>query len=141
MQAEAAQNEVDGLAEELKAYETKVRERDAIQSWVDGSLNLLSTLEDVSTTLRDEPLDAEDFPIDQDTVLKELDVTGRQVKLDGYVRNRSAMPSLEAKLRSEQHRVQRDRSESSDEVAQYPWHYVLVVDIAKEQPAAEETKP
>ncbi|MCG8449493.1 MAG: hypothetical protein MI725_07940 [Pirellulales bacterium] len=135
--AEIAQAQWEELEETLAAHADAERQAATIGNWQQNSGNLLTTLEQLSLTLRPEPLDSQTFPVGDDTVLQRFDLTGRRVTLQGAVRNDSRVPPLEAELREQAQRVRREESKPNTDIPGYPWGYKFIVDVAGNPSAPE----
>ena len=87
--------------------------------------------------MRPEPLDSEEFLVDDDIVLAKVVLQNKQFVIDALTKENSDVGPVEIRLRDGVHRVRRGKTERSDALADYPWFFQSIVDVTPE----EETGP
>jgi len=137
--ADTARAELALLAESEKNLLADEQFATAIHQWQNDSVNILTELQKLSGRLRPLPLDAEEFNVEQDVVLKKLDIAGTRLDIEAVLRTYPAVADLEARLREGQGRVQRETAEENEDPPNYPWLIRALVDFTGE--AEEEEKP
>jgi len=93
------------LLEKLGADEQRTA---AIDAWLAQSLNVLTELDDLGRQLRPQPLDSDDFKVDEDLVVTKLTFLNRTLTLDAAARTSQALQPAEQRLRSAAYRVNRN---------------------------------
>lgn len=135
--AETARSKAAELEPKVTYYEKAELLAAEIETWQQNSVNLLTTLDKLSTMLRPEKLDAEDFALEDDTVLERFDLSGKQLVIQGVVREAARVLPIENALRKRVVRVQREQSEPDTDIPNYPWGYKFVVDLTDLKPIEE----
>ncbi len=135
---EVAEAKLEEISKTSKDFQAAQRQAAILDRWNQDSIDVLFALEKVSQLLRTESLDAEPFPVEEDAYLKRLVVSGHEVVVDGRTRSKENVQSIETRLRDDLHHVHRQTIERNDEVADYPWHYELVIDVAPLADSPEE---
>ncbi len=111
-----------------------------IRDWQSGSVNILTELQNLSGRIRPLPIEAADFNVEQDVVLKKLNFAGEQLAIEATLRNFPAVADLETRLREGKGRVQREiAEENSEDSSVYVWLIKATIDFEAE--ADEEEKP
>jgi hypothetical protein len=138
-EANATREALTPLLESYAQDEAKAR---SIQTWLDGSVNLITELDYLARQLRPVPLDSEDFPAAQDVVLTKLVVNNRTFTVDAAVKDNSALQPIETRLRAADYRFAREAVEPKAEGG-VPGYAVSVVGVLERvDPAeAEEAQP
>jgi hypothetical protein len=111
-EANATREALTPLLESYAQDEAKAR---AIQTWVDGSVNLLTELDHLARQLRPEPLDSENFPAAEDVVLTKIVVNNRTMTVDAAVKDNAALRPIETRLRAADYRFSREAVEPKAE--------------------------
>lgn len=133
--AEELEDEIYQINQELEPLQIEERDAARIRDWLAETPNLLAELADLSRDWRPQPLDAPEFAIANDGVLKRIDITKRTVVLEGNVARHEAVRPLENRLRDTGHRVRREQSEPADDGGQYPWRVQIAIDILDQSTA------
>jgi hypothetical protein len=134
-------NLLEESLEQLQAFEQRAA---AIRGWQSEAPNVLLHLQQLSKSFRPQPLDAQEFPTDQDVLLEKLDLNKRQLTVDALARSNQAVQPLEARLRDAEYRPQRGKSDPSETVKEYPWHFKSTIEITSASdpvPPPPEEKP
>jgi|GEM_PF-3109624 len=142
-QAAAAANQEAALLQETEAtYQADLQLAAALGRWSAGQVNLLDQLERLSKGLRPHPLDANDFSAREDLVLMALNMQRQQFDLDAIAADRSAVGTLEARLRADHYLVKRDNTNRKSELGDYRWPFREIVQLPQ-QPATsrEQARP
>ncbi|MGI9430320.1 MAG: hypothetical protein ACR2NM_16785 [Bythopirellula sp.] len=144
-QAAADRAELQLLAESLDDLQVFEAKAAAIRNWESEAPNLLLHLQQLSKSFRPQALDEQKFPTDQDVLLEKLDLNKRQLTIDALARNSQAVQPLEARLRESAYRPQRGKSDPSEIVKEYPWHFKSTIEITSasdpaSSPPEEEPK-
>jgi len=138
--ADTARAELALLAkseESLRADEELVA---TIRDWQNDSVNILTELQKLSGRIRPLPLDAEKFNVEQDVVLKKLDIAGTRLDMEAALRTYPAVADLETRLREGTGRVQRDTAEENEDPPNYLWLIRASVDFNGETDEEEKQK-
>lgn len=133
-QTEILSDELYEVNQEIKPLEAEERDAARIRDWLAESPNVLTELANVAKAWRPEPTDSPKFSLPNDGVLKRVDINQRKLVLAGNVAGSSAVQSLENRLRDENHRVRRERSEPDAEGGKYPWQVQIVVEVVDGPP-------
>jgi len=112
--------------ESLIQYEQRAA---AIRDWQADAPNLLVHLQQISQCLRPEALDADGFSVDQDVVLESFGLDKRGLTIDALARSSHAVQPLESRLRESGYRPQRGKSDPSETIKDYPWHFNSMIAI------------
>jgi len=128
-QAAADRAELTLLEKSLEELKTDEQRAAAIRDWNAVAPNLLLHLQQVSKSIRPQTLGDEGFLSDQDVVLEKLDFDKRQLTLEALARNSRAVQPLEARLRASAYRPQRIKSDPSETIKEYPWHWKSTIEI------------
>ena len=128
-QAAVDQAELTLLNEPLEQLEEYEQRAAAIRNWTTAAPNMLVHLQQVSKQIRPHALDAEDFPVDQDVVLESLAFDKRKLTIDALARNSRLVAPLEMRLRDVDYLPQRDKSDASQTLPGYPWHFKSTVEV------------
>jgi len=136
--ADTAQAELTLLAESEETLQADEQFAATIHAWQGDSVNILTELQKLSGRIRPLPLDAEEFNVEQDVVLKKLDIAGTRLDIEAALRTYPAVADLETRLRAGKGRVQRETAEENEDPPNYPWLIRALVDFAGE--ADEEEK-
>ena len=131
------QAEIDLLKENTETLKQAEKEAAEIRTWLSKSVNLLDELRTISRHVRSEPLDAEDFPEDDDVVVGKIELSNRQYTVTAFTKQNSDLQPVEYRLRDGIHRVRRGETQRSDEVSGYPVKFESIVDVL-ESAASEE---
>lgn len=123
--------------DQLGEYEQRAA---AIRDWTAEAPNLLIHLQQVSKCLRPQPLDAEAYPGDQDVVLENLGIEKRKLTIDALASSSRAVQPLEARLRASGYRPQRGKSDPSQTIKNYAWHFKSSIDITSASDNASLTE-
>ena len=127
--AAVAQAQIDLLEESSDSNRDKEQQAASIREWLDNSVNLLSELRTLSNHVRPEPLDSEEFPVDDDIVLAKVVLLNKQFVIDALAKENSDVQPVEYRLRDGVHRVRRGKTEQSDALPDYPWSFQSIVDV------------
>lgn len=128
-QAAVDRAELDLLNESLEPLQDYELRAAAIRDWRSEAPNVLLHLQQLSKSFRPEPLDAQKYPTDQDVLLEKLDLNKRQLTIDALARNSQAVQPLESRLRESDYRPQRGKSDPSETVKEYSWHFKSTIEI------------
>ncbi len=125
--------------DELKADEQFAK---VLAQWSDDSVNILTELQTLSEKIRPLALDAEDFDVEKDVVLKSLEIGGSRLDIEAALRTYPAVAILENRLRESVGRVQRDPAEENESPPNYDWFIRATIDFTDAtDPAEENPKP
>jgi len=127
--ADTARAELVLLAESEESLRIDEQFAASISDWQGDSVNLLTELQKLSGRLRPLPLDAKEFNVEQDVVLKKLDIAGTRLDMEVALRTYPAVADLEARLREGAGRVQRDTAEENEDPPNYLWLIRASVDF------------
>ncbi len=127
--AVVAQAEIDLLEESSDSNRDREQRAASIRGWLTNSVNLLSELQILSTHVRPEPLDAEDFPVDDDIVLAKVVLQNKQFVIDALAKENADVQPVEYRLRDVVHRVRRGKTERSEALPGYPLSFQSIVDV------------
>lgn len=105
--ADAARAQAEAHSEVLAQYEDDQAAVDQIDRWLERSVDLLPELENLATRARVSPLDAEEFPAEQDIVVNRLEFDGRTTTVRALARETGAVQPFETRLRESNYRVDR----------------------------------
>ncbi len=125
------------LAESEKELVADEQFAGAIREWQEESVNILTELQTLSEKIRPLALDAEEFNVEQDVMLKKLEIGGTRIDMDAALRTYSAVADLESRLREGTGRVQRDTAEENEDPPNYLW----LISASVEFDAGEEENP
>ena len=131
--------ELAQLEESLDDLKEAERRAAAIRDWENEAANLLIHLQQLSEAVRPVALDAENYPVDQDVLLDKFGLDKRRLTVDGLARNSRALQPLELRLREADYRPERGKSDPSQTVKDYPWHFQSTIKITPESDTAVET--
>ena len=131
--AALAQAEIDLLEESSDSNRDKEQRAASIRGWLTNSVNLLSELQTLSNHVRPKPLDAEEFPVDDDIVLAKVVLQNRQFVIDALAKENSDVQPVEYRLRDGVHRVRRGKTERSEVLPGYPLSFQSIVDVGPEE--------
>ena len=137
--ADTARAELALLAESEKGLRADEEFAAEIRQWQGDSVNILTELQKLSGRIRPLPLNAEEFNVEQDVVLKKLDIAGTHLKIEAALRTYPAVADLETRLREGTGRVQRETAEQNEDPPKYDWFIRATVDFTDE--SGEEDKP
>ncbi|NOZ41388.1 MAG: hypothetical protein GXP24_14355 [Planctomycetes bacterium] len=112
--------------DDLKADEERAA---SIRDWQGETPNVLRHLQQVSKSIRPNPLEDEEFVSEQDVVLEKLVFDKRHLTLEALARDNKAVQPLESRLRESAYRPQRGKSEPSEKNKAYPWHFRSTIEI------------
>lgn len=127
--AALAEAEID-LLEQSSARMNENEERAAsIRDWLNNSVDLLSEMRTLSAQVRPEPLDAEEFPEDDDIVIAKVVLQNKQFVIDALAKENSDVQPMEFRLRDGIHRVRRGKTERSEALPSYPLFFQAIVDV------------
>jgi len=127
--AALAQAEIDLLEESSDRNRTFEQQATSVRNWLSSSVNLLDELQTLSLHVRPEPLDAEEFPVDDDIVLAKITLQGKQFVIDALAKENSDVQPVEYRLRDGSHRVRRGKTEQSEAQPGYPLSFQAIVDV------------
>ena len=138
--ADTARAELALLSESEKKLEEDVEFVTAIHDWQDDSMNLLSELQKISSKMRPLPLESEEFNLEQDVVLRKLDIAGKLFSIDAALRTYPAVINLESRLRDGTGRVQRGQLEELGSPPDYDvWIFRASIDFSDEAVQEKES--
>lgn len=132
------QAEIDLRKENEEKFAKAERDAADIRTWEDNSVNLLEELRVITQQVRPKPLDAEDFPADDDVVIGKIVLRTRQYTITAFTKQNSDLQPVEYRLRDGIHRVRRGETERSDEVSGYPVKFESIVDVLSGPPPASQ---
>jgi hypothetical protein len=127
-----AQAEIDLLAESSETNRLREERAASIRTWQSNSVNLLGELRTISNHVRPEPLDAEEFPADDDVVLAKLVLINKQFVIDALAKENADVRPVEYRLREGDYRVQRGKLGPSTALSGYPLSFQSIVDVGPE---------
>jgi len=135
--ADTARAELALLAESDEILHADEQFAATLRDWQGDSVNVLTELQKLSGRIRPLPLDAEEFNVEQDVVLKKLDIAGTRLDIEAALRTYSAVADLETRLREGTGRVQRDTAEENEDPPNYLWLIRASVDFTDEEEKPE----
>jgi len=139
--ADTAQAELALLADAEETLQADEQFAATILAWQGDSVNILTELQKLSGRIRPLPLDAEEFNVEQDVVLKKLDIAGTRLDIEAALRTYPAVADLETRLREGKGRVQRETAEENEDPPNYPWLIRALVDFTGVADEEEKPKP
>jgi Tfp pilus assembly protein PilN len=117
------------LEESLDELETYEQQAATIRDWNAETPNLLVHLQKLSKSIRPKSLEDESFAVDQDVVLEKLSFDKRKLTLEALARNNRAVHPLETRLRASAYRPERNQSDPSEKIKEYPWYMKSTIEI------------
>jgi hypothetical protein len=143
--ATAQAHELAQIQAEIKALEPRVKQAnqliekaDAVEKWLAKDVTWLDELHQLSTRIRPKTLSESDFPVAEDAVVSQLtfsrprseDPAAGQIQVGAVAKSFAALPSLEKRLRDEQHIVTPDRGGyDQTTVPGYQWGFGFEVNV------------
>jgi len=126
-----AETSLKQLEDELVELREETGQATDIRAWLAQSANLLDELDKLSESARPQPLDAEDFPVEQDVVLSRLNLDNRRLTFEAVARSTTSMWPFEQRVRNSGRDIQRDRVDRNDQLPEYPWQFKATLDLSK----------
>lgn len=130
---ESLQTQVEETQQHYNEQLATTKERvDRLRSWMESDFNWLDELAEASLALRPQPLDANDFTVQDDLVAKDLLMDSGRITYDLSARQRDANARIQERIRSEEgDELRVDTVPGRDDARDgYPWSFRVTEVVA-----------
>jgi len=144
------ENRIRDMQTQAKMYQNVTTEAVAVDRWLATDVNWLDELDEFARRVRPQPLAAKDFPVANDAVIKELELSrpqganavGGRMNIKAVAKSPAAVAALEQRLRDGKLTVSTGGGTLEEGYPGYDWSFGLDVRVSptSDQPAEAPRK-